>query len=190
MQEQTKQEIYNLRVNKHLTYREIAEKVGVSYQTVGIVLNRDYGLFGDREYPELENESTFINNPDSLTAIFLGASEAKVTKARIKLGISRYYIVDVLDRRTKLAQDLFDLYPGRNFSRWIINLCLKEFTLKQAALIVDFYITGKIISLAKNNKDSDRVYRSWTRQKLREIVKEVDVTGLLKKEVLCSESII
>lgn len=184
MDQETRQEIIRLRNEEKMTYRAIAKKVDFSFQYVAMILN-DEGYYGELDYPELRNPATF-DELDILVALRLGISKAKVINARVNLGIPKIKAVDIPKRRNHLAERLFGCQAGKKFADWVLQLTMDNLTIIQAALIVDFYVTGKTESLASNsNTDSDRVYRSVTVRNLKKLVENVSVDGLLEKGVLC-----
>lgn len=169
-----------------LTYSKIGGLIGCSRAYVGHVLNRDFNIYGNLDFPELGNPSTFESKTDEQIARNFNIPVYRVSHARKRLNLKMNNIIKLHRRRRDLVKFLFGMQynPGQNFDGWLERI-IQPFNRRQIEIMVEFYIEGATESTHENiNSDTARVYRSVTRKRLKEEVSQLDRDNLVKVGVL------
>jgi hypothetical protein len=176
--------IKNLRVEERLSYRRIADLIGLSYTYVGRILKKA-GL-NEIDFPELRDPLLFEDKSDFQIASDLNIPVSRVTSARKNLGLKKKGVVKVKNRQRSLAKFLFgqSYAPGPQFDNFI-KTYLEALSPKKAELVDLFYLQGKMEASADHiNSDTNRIWRSRARKDLKDLLRDKNAKELVQLGVL------
>jgi hypothetical protein len=164
----------------NLVYRDIAEIVGTSHETVRLVLTEN-GLNYPPEYPQLENKELFESYEDQIISVAFNIPLTTVAKARKRHGIKKQFYVNFTQRRQKLVEGVFGkgYFPGLNFINYIEEK-LSGYTDRQKRIIGSFYMDGTEITI----DNTDKVERTNIKRGLKKDLANENIQELIEKGVL------
>ncbi len=169
-------DVVRMRKQERLTLRDIAVRLGISRTHVYNILRKD-GLYGMREYPELDSVYTFAR-PDDVIAGELGIRLSRVETARRRLGLRKRRYHNLSARRERFVLEVFGREPGPNFPS-IVDFVREHVRPIMADKVIAFYVEA-----SGGSKLYDRFLRSKACDKMKLSVTPEIVEDLVSRGVL------